>query len=92
MVLSQALHLVLTSIATGLLASAALTRLLAGLLFEVEPLDPTTFAATSLALLTIANGDLVQAAEPTNSLPASGTSPLVTRMRPRCGPRIGEPC
>ena len=33
---------------------AALTRLLAGLLFEVEPLDPTTFAATSLALLTVA--------------------------------------
>jgi putative ABC transport system permease protein len=54
MVLGQALHLVLTGIATGLLASAALTRLLAGLLFEVEPLDPTTFAATSLALLTIA--------------------------------------
>jgi putative ABC transport system permease protein len=54
MVLGQALHLVLTGIATGLLASAALTRLLVGLLFEVEPLDPTTFAATSLALLTIA--------------------------------------
>jgi putative ABC transport system permease protein len=54
MVMGQALHLVLTGIATGLLASAALTRLLAGLLFEVEPLDPTTFAATSLALLTIA--------------------------------------
>lgn len=54
MVLGQALRLVLTGIATGLLASALLTRLLAGLLFEVEPLDPTTFAATSLALLTIA--------------------------------------
>ena len=54
MVLGQALHLVLTGIATGLLASAALTRLLAGLLFEVEPLDPTTFAATSFALLTTA--------------------------------------
>ena len=54
MVLGQALHLVLTGVAFGLLASAALTRLLAGLLFEVEPLDPTTFAATSLTLLTIA--------------------------------------
>jgi len=54
MVLGQALHLVLAGIATGLLASAALTRLLAGLLFDVEPLDPTTFAATSLALLAIA--------------------------------------
>ena len=54
MVLGQALRLVLTGIATGLVASAPLTRLLAGLLFEVEPLDPMTFAATSLALLSIA--------------------------------------
>jgi len=54
MVLGQALYLVLTGIATGLLSSAALTRLLARLLFDVEPLDPTTFAATSLALLAIA--------------------------------------
>jgi putative ABC transport system permease protein len=54
MILGQALLLVLTGIGTGLLASAALTRLLAGLLFNVEPLDPTTFAATSIALLTIA--------------------------------------
>src|SRR5262249_21339146 len=54
MVLGQALRLVLTGIAAGLLASAPLTRLLARLLFEVEPLDPTTFAATSLTLLVIA--------------------------------------
>ena len=54
MILGQALRLVLTGIASGLLASAALTRLLAGLLFDVEPLDPTTFATTSFALLIIA--------------------------------------
>ena len=54
LVLSQALRLVLAGVAAGLLAAVALTRLLAGLLFEVEPLDPVTFAATSLALLTIA--------------------------------------
>jgi putative ABC transport system permease protein len=54
MVLGQALHLVLAGIAMGLLASAALTRLLAGLLFEVGPLDPVTFTATSLTLLTTA--------------------------------------
>ena len=54
LVLSQALRLVLAGVATGLLAAVALTRLLAGLLFEVEPLDPVTFAATSLALVTIA--------------------------------------
>lgn len=54
MVLGQALLLVLTGIGAGLVVSAALTRLLAGMLFEVEPLDPTTFAATSIALLAIA--------------------------------------
>ena len=54
MVLGQALRLVLTGIAAGLLASAPLTRLLTGLLFDVEPLDPTTFATTSVALLTVA--------------------------------------
>jgi putative ABC transport system permease protein len=54
MVLGQALRLVLAGIAAGLLVSAPLTRFLSGLLFEVEPLDPTTFAATSVALLTIA--------------------------------------
>ena len=54
MILGQPLLLVLTGIGTGPLASAALTRLLAGLLFNVELLDPTTFAATSIALLTIA--------------------------------------
>jgi putative ABC transport system permease protein len=54
MVLGQAFRLVLAGIAAGLLASLPLTRLLAGLLFDVEPLDPTTFAATSLGLLTIA--------------------------------------
>jgi putative ABC transport system permease protein len=54
LVLGQALRLVLAGVGTGLVAAAALTRLLAGLLFEVEPLDPMTFVATSLALLTIA--------------------------------------
>ena len=54
MVLGQAMRLVLVGIAAGLLASAPLTRLLGELLFEVEPLDATTFAVTSLALLAIA--------------------------------------
>jgi putative ABC transport system permease protein len=54
MVLGHAVRLVLTGIGAGLLASAPLTRLLGGLLFEVEPLDPTTFAATSVGLFAIA--------------------------------------
>jgi predicted permease len=37
----------------GLLGAAALTRLLQGLLYGVEPLDPLTFAGTSLLLLAV---------------------------------------
>ena len=54
MVLTQALRLILAGVAAGLLASVLLTRLLAGLLFEVGPLDPATFAVTTIALLAIA--------------------------------------
>lgn len=54
MILGQALRLIAIGVAAGLLASVSLTRLLAGMLFEVEPLDPMTFAATSLSLLAIA--------------------------------------
>jgi putative ABC transport system permease protein len=54
MVLGQAMRLIAIGVVAGLLASMFLTRLLAGMLFEVEPLDPATFAATSLALLAVA--------------------------------------
>jgi putative ABC transport system permease protein len=54
LVLGQALRLVLIGIAVGLIASAMLTRLLERLLYEVEPLDPWTFAVTSVVLLTVA--------------------------------------
>jgi ABC-type antimicrobial peptide transport system permease subunit len=54
LVLGQALRLVLGGIVVGLIASAMLTRLLQRLLYEVEPLDPWTFAVTSAVLLTIA--------------------------------------
>jgi putative ABC transport system permease protein len=54
LVLGQALRLVLIGIATGLVAAAALTRLLERLLYEVEPLDPWTFAVTALVLLIVA--------------------------------------
>jgi predicted permease len=37
----------------GLLGAAALTRLLQGLLYGVEPLDPITFAGTSILLLAV---------------------------------------
>jgi putative ABC transport system permease protein len=54
LVLSQALRLVSIGIIAGLIAAAMLTRLLERLLFDVEPLDPWTFAVTALVLLVVA--------------------------------------
>jgi putative ABC transport system permease protein len=54
MVLGQAMRLIAVGVVAGLLASMFVTRLLGGMLFEVGPLDPATFAATSLALLAVA--------------------------------------
>jgi putative ABC transport system permease protein len=54
LVLGQALRLVSIGVAVGLVAAAALTRLLERLLYEVEPLDPWTFAVTALVLLGVA--------------------------------------
>jgi putative ABC transport system permease protein len=54
LVVGQALRLVTIGVVAGLVAAAALTRLLARLLFEVEPLDPWTFAVTALVLLFVA--------------------------------------
>jgi putative ABC transport system permease protein len=54
LVMGQALKLVLFGVAAGLLAAALLTRLMETLLFETEPLDPTTFAATAVVLMVVA--------------------------------------
>ena len=54
LVLAQAVRLVLVGITAGLIVSAMLTRLLERLLFDVEPLDPWTFAVTSVVLLAVA--------------------------------------
>ncbi len=54
LVIGQALRLVCIGVATGLVAAAALTRLLERLLYDVEPLDPWTFAVTGLVLLVVA--------------------------------------
>jgi predicted permease len=54
LVLGQALRLVSIGVAVGLVAAGLLTRLLERLLYEVEPLDPWTFAVTALVLLVVA--------------------------------------
>jgi predicted permease len=51
-VIREGLMLTLAGIAFGAIGSLAATRLLAGLLFEVEATDPLTFIAAALALLT----------------------------------------
>jgi putative ABC transport system permease protein len=54
LVLGQALRLVGMGVAIGLVAAGLLTRLLERLLYEVEPLDPWTFAVTAIVLLLVA--------------------------------------
>src|SRR4029079_16018923 len=52
LVVGQALRLVAMGLVAGLIAASLLTQLLKGLLFQVEPLDPWTFALTAIVLLT----------------------------------------
>lgn len=53
-VMRQGLGYAAAGACVGLVAAAALSRLLGGLLHEVQPLDPITFAATPVVLMTIA--------------------------------------
>jgi ABC-type antimicrobial peptide transport system permease subunit len=50
-VLAEYLKLVAAGVVLGLVAALALARTLAGLLYEVDPHDPATLAATVLLLL-----------------------------------------
>jgi putative ABC transport system permease protein len=54
MVVREGALLTLTGVGVGILASLALTRLLASLLFGIGPRDPLTFIALSLLLATVA--------------------------------------
>jgi putative ABC transport system permease protein len=54
LVIGQGIKLALIGVGAGLLGAVALTRLLAGLLFEVRAIDPLTFAGVAVILLTIA--------------------------------------
>src|SRR6266480_377940 len=54
LILGQGAKLTLLGIAIGLTAASGLTRLLVGLLFEVDATDPATFISISLLLVSIA--------------------------------------
>jgi putative ABC transport system permease protein len=77
MVLVQGLGLAAAGLAAGLAGAFALTRLMAGLLYEVQPNDPLTFVAVPAMLLLVA---LLASAVPARR--AVGVSPT-TALRPR---------
>jgi putative ABC transport system permease protein len=54
LVVGRALRLVSIGVVVGLIAAGVLTRLLVRLLYEIEPLDPWTFAVTTVVLLVVA--------------------------------------
>ncbi len=54
MVVRQAVTLAATGVATGIVAALPLTRFLQGMLFEVEAVEPFTYLAASVLLITIA--------------------------------------
>jgi ABC-type antimicrobial peptide transport system permease subunit len=53
LLIGQMLRLVVAGLAMGLAAAAAFTRLVGRLLYHVDPLDPWTFAGTTLVLLCV---------------------------------------
>jgi ABC-type antimicrobial peptide transport system permease subunit len=53
-VLRPGLAMTVAGVAVGIVASLAITRLIASLLFGVTPLDPLTFAGVSIILLGVA--------------------------------------
>lgn len=54
LVLRQGLAAVVGGIVIGILGAIATTRYVSGMLFELDPLDPTTFVAVALAFASIA--------------------------------------
>ena len=54
MIVMQSVRLTILGVVLGLFGALATTRLLASLLFEVQPTDPTTMVAASVVLILIA--------------------------------------
>ncbi|HUK89332.1 MAG TPA: FtsX-like permease family protein, partial [Blastocatellia bacterium] len=53
-VVREGMTLVIAGIGLGLVAALGLTRLMAGMLYEVKPYDPLTFLAVSVLLVSVA--------------------------------------
>jgi putative ABC transport system permease protein len=73
MVVRQGMSIALAGIGVGVVGSVALTRLMASLLYEVEPNDPQTFVVVTAAFATVA---LVACCVP--ALKAANVDPAVT--------------
>jgi predicted permease len=71
MVVRQGLVMAMVGVAFGLAAAAALTRVMASLLFEISPVDPLTYLAVSAGLLAAA-----AAASYVPAYKASGVNPV----------------
>jgi len=70
LILSQGLRLSMIGAALGLMAAAALARLLGSLLYGIKAIDPATFAAVAaLALATAIIACLLPARRATNADP-----------------------
>jgi ABC-type antimicrobial peptide transport system permease subunit len=54
MVVRHGMLLASIGVAIGLVAAAGVTRIMSSMLFEIRPVDPVTYAAVSLGLLTAA--------------------------------------
>jgi ABC-type antimicrobial peptide transport system permease subunit len=54
LLLGQGLSLIAAGLLVGGLAAAGLTRLLTGILYQVRPTDPLTFAAVAVVLASVA--------------------------------------
>ena len=54
LVVGQGMRLILAGVVIGLLGSFALTRVLASVLFKVEPTDPLTFVTVTFSLCVVA--------------------------------------
>ena len=71
MVLDNGLGLALTGIAGGMALAFGITRLLRGLLHDVKPADPATFAAVAVLLTLVAVLARCRRGGPRASIPSS---------------------